>query len=219
MPITLAKLFSPTVRTSFLFLDETVNVVFAPLRYTGEMQDLAERLTGEMQVSADELDALRDEAAAADAAADQLDAEPEKDEAAVQELRDQAMVARGKAVSSEVELDHRGKAIIREFLARLLVSWDVLGEDGKPISTDIAELNRLPDLFLQVVFLSLKGENAPDPTKAPPSDEPSNTGESSAPSPAGTDTSPQPEPSASPRSSSTNGRKPRAATRSGARGL
>jgi len=218
MPITLAKLFSPTVPLSFRFLDETVNVHFFPMRINGEMQELAEQLTGEMQISRDELEAFRDEAASADARADQLEAEPEHDEAAVQDLRDQAMVARGKAVSSEVKLNTQNRAAIRRTLAWLLASWDVLGDDGIPIGTDLETLNGLPDLFLQAVFLSLTAENAPDPTNAPPSDEPSATETSSAPSPTGTSSSPPPAPSASRRSSSTSGRTPRATTRSGARG-
>lgn len=35
MPITLEKLFSPTVTTTSPFLGETVSVTWSPLRYTG----------------------------------------------------------------------------------------------------------------------------------------------------------------------------------------
>ncbi|MHB8398429.1 MAG: hypothetical protein ACYDCI_05770 [Candidatus Limnocylindrales bacterium] len=139
MPITLEKLLSPKVTTPVEFLGETIDVTWAPFRYTGEMQELAERLSDEETAESEAIAELR--------------AEGKDDE----------------AQSRQIRLDHRDKRSLREVLSRLLVSWEVF-EGRKRLPTDLATLNRLPDVFLTVVFLSLGRENQPDPQTAPNSD-------------------------------------------------
>lgn len=219
MPITLKKLFSPTARSSFDFLDETVNVVWAPFKYTGEMQDLAEKLIEESAQDRGEIDQLRKEADAATAEAARLRAGPDVDVLRVAVLEAEAAAAMDQVNTREVRLDSRDKRALRRTLSGLLVSWDVLDEDRKPIPTDEATLAKLPDAFLQVLFMNMARENQPDPTKAPASDAQSDTGRTiSEQSPTGTTTSRPRARSASPRLSSTRGRSERATTRSGARG-
>jgi hypothetical protein len=45
-------------------------------------------------------------------------------------------------------------------------------EGRKPLKTDRETIDRLPDVFLRILFLSLARENQPDPPKAPTSPEP-----------------------------------------------
>lgn len=184
MPITLEKLFSPTLTVSFPFLEETVNVTWAPWRWTGEMQDLVDRMRAEFDAERDGLEERMKAAIEAEGA----------DEETVREGVRHALVEMSKA----------DMAFVREMLSRLLVSWDVLDDDGKARPTDMAEMKRLPDQFLTAVWQALAKESAPDPSSAPNSDEPSDTETGSAPSPAGTSTSEPPRPSVSRRSSSTN---------------
>lgn len=176
MPITLDKLFSPTAESSFEFLGESVTVVWAPWRWTGEMQEMADKLSAEAD---EEGEAIADLKAAGD------------EQGAKQ--REQAF-------------DLQAKRRIRELLATLLVSWDVL--DGRtPVGVDLPTLNKLPDPFLETVLLSLYQESMPDPQKAPNSEKPSDTEQTtgSAPSRNGMNTSSARERSASRRSSSMNG--------------
>lgn len=164
MPITLEKLFSPTVGSSFEFLDETVNCVWAPFRWTGEMQDLAEKVRIEIEEGRDEVTALREAG----------------DEPA--------------AKAREIELEMHDKRALRVMLSTMLVSWDVMDGDGpkaKPIATNLVALNKLPDAFLVAAFLSLSAENQEDPQKAPISDVSSET-PISAPNPLGTASSEPP---------------------------
>lgn len=218
MPITLDKLFSRTVSTSFPFMDEVVNVTFAPDRVTGEMYELAAQLEADSEGDTEEIAALREALAETTATVEKLAAAAEPDAERLAELQAEADAATVALRSREIALDQRSKKSIRDMLATLLVGWDVLGADGQPIGTDLPVLNTLPDLFLTTVFLSLNGENLPDPQNAPPSDEPSNTGKDSARSRSGTSSSPRRARSVSPRSSSTNGRTARATTPSGAGG-
>lgn len=161
MPLTLEKLFSPTVTTSFEFLDETVTCVWSPFRWTGEMQDLAEKVRIEIEEGKDEVIALR--------------------EAGDEEA----------AKAREIALDMRDKRALREMLSTMLVSWDVL--DGKkPVKTDLATLNKLPDTFLVAAFLSLSAENQADPSTAPSSDVSSVPTASSAHNPDGSSSSDPP---------------------------
>lgn len=172
MPITLEKILSPTAETSFEFMDETVHVTFAPLRYTGQMQEMAERLSDDEKAEQDEIRALREQA-------DELlaSATPEDKEAA----ESKAAGLRADAASREQRLDLRDRRAVRDALATdgdakggppgMLVAWDVM-EGRKALPTDRATLDRLPDIFLRLVFLSLARENMPDPPKAPTSDEP-----------------------------------------------
>ncbi len=214
MPITLEKLFSPTATVSFPFLGETVNVTFAPWKYTGEMQDLLDRLQAEQATEREEMAVLIEQANARDAEADRLNGSHAAD---VATLRARAAELRDEASQHEVRLDHRDKAALRDVLSKLLVTWDVLDAKGKPIPTTGESLNGLPDVFLWAVFLSLNQENQPDPTPAPPSNEPSSS-RTTARSRTGSRTSLKPEPSVSRRSSSTNGRNGRSTTRSGVAG-
>jgi hypothetical protein len=217
MPITLEKLFSPTATVSFEFLGDTVNVVWAPFRYTGEMQELAEKVVAEQEVDQAALTDLRAEAKQLLDSAAAIE-EEDGDEAQIAALREEGADKLGEAQKAEIRLSHRDKRSIREVLATLLVSWDVLDARGKPVPTTLEELRRLPDPFVQAVFLSLSSESRPDPQKAPNSDEPSRTGRTSARSQIGTSTSSPRMPSGSARSSSTNARHGRGHTRSGGRG-
>lgn len=168
MPITLDKLFSTTVASTFEYLGEVVHITWAPSRYTGEMDDLAESMTAEE--TQDRADIAEMEAAG--------DADGV--------LRIRSQIAR------------RDRRTVRTFLSALLVSWDVM--DGrKPYPTDEVSLAKLPDDFLQTAFMSLYGENAMDPQKAPSSNGPSEPKESSEPQPRGSRSSGEPTTSASPR--------------------
>ena len=199
MPITLEKLFSPTVESSFPILGEVVHVTWSPWRYTGEMQELAERLGAEDRAEAEALEELREEQAEAD--------------------EDRAVQIAGEISRREQVRGYRESDAIRAFLSTLIVSWDVM--DGrKPFATDLVSLKRLPDQFIRIVFLSLGIENQPDPTKAPSSDEPSGTAPNrgSGRSRTGTSSSGRPATTAARRGTSMNGRSGRATTRSGAPG-
>lgn len=174
MPITLEKLLSPTAETSFDFMGETVHVTFAPMRYTGAMQDFALRMDEEANTEKQAIDGLREEAIEVVASAN-----GNKDARAVAIAR--ASELNADAERREQALDLKSRKTLRDSLASdgdaqggppgLLVAWDVM-EGRKPLKTDRATLDRLPDLFLRIVFLSLAKENQPDPTKAPNSDEP-----------------------------------------------
>jgi len=161
MPITLEKLLSPTADTSFEFMGETVNVTFAPMRYTGEMQDFAQRLADEETAEKAKIADLREEAVQIVASAN-----GNVEARAVAVAR--AAELNGEADSREQTLDLRDRKALRDALAGLLVSWDVM-EGRKPLGVDRKTLDRLPDLFLRIVFLSLARENQPDPQRAPDS--------------------------------------------------
>jgi hypothetical protein len=60
VPITLEKLFSATVSSSFEYMGETVNLVWAPARYTGEMYELAEKMDREIEETNEEIAALEE---------------------------------------------------------------------------------------------------------------------------------------------------------------
>lgn len=138
MPITLDKLFSLTVSSSFEYLGETVNVVWSPSRYTGEMDELAATIDAEQEAAAAELEELS--------------------EAGPGDQKVQRIAA---------QIQARDRKAVRRFLAALLVSWDVLDARGKPIPTDERTLATLPPDFLTTVFASIGRENQVDPTKAP----------------------------------------------------
>lgn len=174
MPITLEKLLSPTAETSFEFMGETVTVTFAPMRYTGEMQDFSQRLSEEETAEQARITELREEATT-------VLAEAGKGKEAQALAAARAAELRGDADDRERKMDLRDRKALRDALASngnadggppgLLVSWDVM-EGRKPLKTDRATLDRLPDIFLRVVFLSLARENQPDPPKAPTSEGP-----------------------------------------------
>lgn len=218
MPITLEKLFSPTAKVEFEFLDETVHVTFAPFRYTGEMQDMADKLSADSDAAREEIVALRAQAEDAQKRWKALQAEPDRDEEQIRAIRRMASESYAEIEKRENKLTVLERTLIRRFLSELLVTWDVMVAPKQPHPTDEESLKKLPDAFLLVVFTKIVGENQPDPTNAPPSDDSSSTEKSSAQSPAGTSSSPRRERSGSPRSSSTNGRTPRAGTRSGGGG-
>lgn len=164
MPITLEKLLSPTAEVSFEFMGETVNVTFAPMRYTGEMQDLALRLSDEETTEQAKIKALRAEAVEIVASAN-----GNKEARKIAVAR--AAELNGDAETRERKLELRDRKAIRDFLGSLLVSWDVM-EGRKPLPINRPTLDRLPDLFLKYVFVTIGQENQPDPLKAPHSDEP-----------------------------------------------
>ena len=84
-------------------------------------------------------------------------------------------------------LTQEHKGAVRRILLELLTSWDILGDDDQPIAIDEANLRRLgPGLCLEFL-LALGQANQPDPSKAPPSADGSDSGPtSSAPSQTGT---------------------------------
>ena len=49
-----------------------------------------------------------------------------------------------------------------EALAWLLLSWDVMGDNGKPVPITKAGLRRLPNSFLYAVLSSVLGINRPN---------------------------------------------------------
>lgn len=216
MPISLEKLFSDTITVSFPYMDETVNVTWAPARWTGEMQDLAERLAKEMGADGARVAELRAEAQAKLDAAAALEA-ADGDAAAVDALRAEADDLAAEATEEAAELNLRDRRALRDSLVRFLVAWDVLDGDT-PLPIDLASLNRLPDDFLRTIWLRLLAGNREDPPKAPTSDEPSATEKASAPSPIGTNTSLRRARSGSARSSSTREPVALATTPSGALG-
>lgn len=139
MPLTLEKLFSQTVESSFEALGETVNLVWSPARYTGEMDDLAAKIGEEDAENRAELLAMR-EAGDVDGAA-----------------------------NVRAKIDRATAAMARTFVARLLVSWDLL--DGvTPVPIEVDSLKRLPDFFVIATFLAMSAENQADPPNAPSSD-------------------------------------------------
>lgn len=107
MPLTLEKLFSPTVPSSFEFMGETVHLAWAPSRYTGEMDDFAVRMSAEMTA----------------------------DKARVVELREAGETDEADTLARKIERDDAATA--RRFVTQLLVTWDVLdGEDPLPITEE-----------------------------------------------------------------------------------
>lgn len=238
MPITLEKLFSPQITTTFPFLGDDVTIVFAPWKWTAEMQEIAEATVASGEAEEADIAAAKDRARILFAEAEATEpTEPEVANAtdaeaatviaqrveAAKDLRVRAATILGEVGSRELHLSGVQVGSYRRFLGELLVSWDVLGEDGKPIPTDEATMKRLPTTFIISVFNAITAESQPDPTNAPPSGKPSDTGtepvrEISAQSPTGIRTSSQRARSASPRSTSTRGRKGRATTRSGGSG-
>jgi glycine/D-amino acid oxidase-like deaminating enzyme len=174
MPITLEKLLSPSAETSFEFMGETVNVTFSPARYTGAMQEMAERLFDESTAEKDRIEALRSEAIEIVASANG------NEEARVVAVA-RAAELNADADTREQRLDLRDRKALRDSLATdgdgnggppgLLLSWDVM-EGRKRLEPTRKNLDKLPDLFLRITFLSLAKENSPDPQKAPTSDEP-----------------------------------------------
>jgi hypothetical protein len=96
MPITLEKLFSPSLPLVFEYLGEDVNVRWSPSRYTGEMDDLAEQMDREQEESSAEL----------------LAALQAEDEAAAKAIR--------------ATMQHRDRQATLRFLAALIVEWDVM---------------------------------------------------------------------------------------------
>jgi hypothetical protein len=155
-------------------MGETVNVAFAPMRYTGQMQDFAQRLSDEDETEVEAIAELRAQAA------DEIE-RAGKNPKALALAQARASELNGKAAEREQRMDLRNRKALRDSLAAdgdgkggppgLLVAWDVM-EGRKRLGVDRATLDRLPDLFLRVVFLSLARENQPDPPKAPNSDEP-----------------------------------------------
>lgn len=214
MPITLTKLFSPTAAFSFPYLGETVNITWAPFRWTGEMQELAERTSDESEANRAEITKLREKADGLEAEAEALKDDPD----AAAPILAEASALRDEIMGAEVKLDTRDKARMREMLLVLLVGWDVLGEDGKPIEISGDQLKKLPTPFLLTMFLSFGKESAEDPPNAPLSGDASNTERPSARSRTGSSSSTRPVRSGSRRSSSTNGRTGPASTRSGGGG-
>jgi len=96
MPLTLDKLFSATVSSSFVVLGETVHLTWCPSKYTGEMDDLAREMQDEE--TADILAIL-----------------------ALEEAGD-TVGARALAETRE----RRNAAAVRRFLSEMLVAWDVM---------------------------------------------------------------------------------------------
>lgn len=186
MPLTLDKLFAATVESTLDWEGEVVHLVWAPARYTGEMDEFAETLASEMT-------ALEEEIASLGAAG-----------------------RTGEAETARQLHTRKSARMVRTALATLLVSWDVLDGD-EPIGTDEASLLRLPSAFLLACYIALGAENQVDPPKAPTSPDGPET-QSSAPSQGGTRSSAPRTTSASRRGTSNREPKPRAITRSGARG-
>lgn len=214
MPITLEKLFSGTRTIEFPFMGETVHVTYVPLRWTGEMQELAAKAASDSDSEREEIKALRERAEAIASEAKALD--EGSDDAA--RLFAEASDAYESIATRELQLDTAEKALIREHLSVLMTDWDVLLADGTHHPHDVESLKKLPDVFLRIAYVALGSENQADPPKAPSSSDESDTEKASAPSPSGTSSSPRPGRSASRRSSSTNGPTEPAITPSGAAG-
>lgn len=96
MPLSVEKLFSRTVDSSFEIDGDIVHLKWAPARYTGEMDDLAER--------------MREEAEDGDAKLAELRAADDKDGA-------DALIR---------QRDRADAAATRTFVATMLVDWDVM---------------------------------------------------------------------------------------------
>lgn len=99
MPLTLQQLFAETAEAEFDWSGETVHLTWAPARYTGEMDDLAEHLSDE----------------------------EERDETLLTELTDSDQVT--KAQRLQQRANRRERKMLREILSTVLVSWDVLDGD------------------------------------------------------------------------------------------
>jgi hypothetical protein len=155
MPLSLDKLFSKTLTATLLWDGETVSIEWAPARYTGEMDDLV----------------------------DEYAEEENADKVKIAELR--AAGDRTGADALQRRINRRNTQRVREYLAALIVTWDVMDGDV-PYPTDIASLKKLPDVFLLECFRTLGEENQPDPPKARDSDDTSVPKASSARSQRGT---------------------------------
>jgi hypothetical protein len=99
MPLTLDKLFSASIPASFVWADETVTIQWAPGRYTGEMDDLSERLNEDETQD-------RDDLAAAESAENAREAQ-----------------------SIRARIERRDQRAVRTLLATLIVSWDLMDGD------------------------------------------------------------------------------------------
>jgi hypothetical protein len=74
------------------------------------------------------------------------------------------LTPRDEAKLSEME----GKAAIDEMvgqLERVLVEWDVLGDDGTPMEITAENLTDLPSNFLLVVMQAVREDSAPNRSK------------------------------------------------------
>lgn len=201
MPLTLQKLFNQTLPAEFEILGETVHFEWAPARYTGEMDEIAENLIAQNDAAADEEEALDSEA---------------------RELREEGQTAAADKKAKAADRirkarERRDMRHLRTLLAQVLVSWDLMDGDV-PLPIDEEHLRRLPDSFVTAVFVSLSAENRADPTKAPSSPASSSTTASSEPSPTGTGFSELPTTSESRPGNSTNGHSPSESIPSGAAG-
>lgn len=63
-------------------------------------------------------------------------------------------------------------AVLLDFLLAILVDWDVLDDDGKPIPIDAENLRLIPPMVRLEFVAALGKANAPDPQQAPTSEEP-----------------------------------------------
>ncbi len=58
------------------------------------------------------------------------------------------------------------KSTVVEQLEKLLVSWDVMDEKGKPLPVTTELLNQLPGRFLSHLALAVSGDMRPNETRA-----------------------------------------------------
>lgn len=175
MPLTLQKLRSRTLPFELEVMGEPVIGTWAPARYSGEMDELANDLVDENDAAGDEAASLEVEAIEAELGGD------------VQG----AALKRRAAKRIEKQRARRDMRHLRTLLSTILVTWDLM--DGeKPYATDEASLRRLPDFFVQAVFLAISAENRADPKAPANSPVSSSTTESSEPSPTGTSSSEAP---------------------------
>jgi hypothetical protein len=54
-------------------------------------------------------------------------------------------------------------------LTEMIVAWDVLGNDGKPLPVTVEWLGQLPQDFLSALLKTMFDDGRPDPTKGEPS--------------------------------------------------
>lgn len=64
-------------------------------------------------------------------------------------------------VQTDIE-SNRPSGAMAEALAGLLVSWDVLGDDGDPLPIDRPTLRSLPARFLTAIFEAIKADQEPE---------------------------------------------------------
>lgn len=65
--------------------------------------------------------------------------------------------------------EQRGSASLVVLLRDILISWDLLGNDGQPLPTDEATLRTLPSLFLGQVAQAISESMSPNRRSAGPS--------------------------------------------------